>query len=304
MSPMLYDLRHRVTYRYDTAVPESRQIIRMMPVTRDEQIVTDATLTVVPTPVEREDRRDFFGNVSTGVVIGEPHTELIVETLARISVNRGTHAAMDRSATVEEIRRRSASWNGLFSRSPVHFVFATQTIPLLPDIAAYARPSFTGARSVGHASLEFAHRIKSEFAYDPHATDVATPVQASFDARAGVCQDFAQIMLSGLRSLGIPGRYVSGYLRTNPPPGEPRLEGADATHAWIDVWCGADAGWIGIDPTNAVFVRDDHIVLAIGRDYADVAPIDGVIRLYGGHNLEVGVDVVPIEEVGADDPRA
>jgi transglutaminase-like putative cysteine protease len=139
-------------------------------------------------------------------------------------------------------------------------------------------------------------RVYNDFRYDPGATEVSTPVWQAFDARHGVCQDFAQIMISGLRGLGLPTAYVSGYLRTIPPEGQPRLEGADATHAWISVWCGAEAGWIGFDPTNDILAADDHIVLANGRDYADVAPIDGVILAAGAQTLTVEVDVVPEEE--------
>jgi transglutaminase-like putative cysteine protease len=143
------------------------------------------------------------------------------------------------------------------------------------------------------AVAELNNRIHADFRYDPGATEVSTPVAQAFEARHGVCQDFSQIMIVGLRGLGLPASYVSGYLRTIPPPGQPRLEGADATHAWIAVWCGSALGWIGFDPTNAMLAGDDHLVLAVGRDYADVAPIDGVILASGGQTLKVEVDVIP-----------
>jgi transglutaminase-like putative cysteine protease len=141
-------------------------------------------------------------------------------------------------------------------------------------------------------------RIRREFTYDPDATEVSTPVSEAFEKRHGVCQDFAQVMISGLRGLGLPARYVSGYLRTVPQPGQPRLEGADATHAWVAVWCGYDRGWIGLDPTNNMFTENDHITLATGRDYQDVAPIEGVLLGSGRQKLKVEVDVIPEDEAG------
>src|SRR5690606_39171507 len=173
-------------------------------------------------------------------------------------------------------------------------------------ITAYARQSFTPGRPIVEAAAELMTRMRDEFVYDPEATTVSTPAVEAFEARHGVCQDFAHIMIAGLRGLGLPAAYVSGYLRTIPPPRQPRLAGADATHAWVDLWCG-ERGWIGFDPTNAVFAENDHIVLAIGRDYSDVAPIDGVILAPGVQTLKVEVDVIPdgeVEPVPAPKPAA
>jgi transglutaminase-like putative cysteine protease len=141
--------------------------------------------------------------------------------------------------------------------------------------------------------------MRRDFTYDAEATDVSTAPGDAFQARHGVCQDFAHIMICGLRGLGLPARYVSGFLRTFPPPGRPRMEGADATHAWVCLWCGQDTGWIGFDPTNDVLAQDDHIVLATGRDYSDVAPIDGIILAPGKQTLDVEVDVVPESELAS-----
>ena len=137
-------------------------------------------------------------------------------------------------------------------------------------------------------------RIRRDFRYDPKATLISTPLAEAFEARGGVCQDFAHIMIAGLRGLGLPACYVSGYIRTIPPEGEERLEGADASHAWVRVWCGEQAGWLGLDPTNALQVNDDFIEVAVGRDYSDVAPLDGVILISGKQTLKVSVDVKPI----------
>ena len=136
-------------------------------------------------------------------------------------------------------------------------------------------------------------RIRDEFRYDAKATDVSTSAEEAFAARRGVCQDFSHIMICGLRGLGLPAAYVSGYLRTLPPPGQKRLQGADATHAWVALWCGEDRGWVGFDPTNNLVARNDHVVLAVGRDYSDVAPIKGLILTPGDQSLKVEVDVIP-----------
>ena len=141
---------------------------------------------------------------------------------------------------------------------------------------------------------ELAARIRTDFTYEPKSTAVSTPLEQAFEQRRGVCQDFAHIMIAGLRGLGLPASYVSGYIRTIPPPGKPRLDGADATHAWVSVWCGAELGWIGFDPTNAIDAGNDHIELAIGRDFSDVSPIYGVFLGSGAQELEVDVDVIPV----------
>ena len=157
-------------------------------------------------------------------------------------------------------------------------------------------------RPIIEAAAALMTRMRSDFTYDAEATTVSTPIGEAFTARRGVCQDFTHIMISGLRGLGLPAAYVSGYLRTVPPPGRPRLEGCDATHAWVLLWCGEERGWIGFDPTNAILVRHDHITLAIGRDYADVAPIDGVMLAPGEQALKVEVDVIPEHEQGVVRP--
>jgi transglutaminase-like putative cysteine protease len=145
------------------------------------------------------------------------------------------------------------------------------------------------------AAVNLMQRIKRDFVYDTRATEISTPLRDVFEKRRGVCQDFAHIMIAGLRGLGLPAAYVSGYLRTTPPPGRPRLQGADATHAWVSVWCGADLGWLDFDPTNDLVIGNDHVVLAVGRDYTDVSPVDGVIVGSRKQKLAVAVDVIPVE---------
>jgi transglutaminase-like putative cysteine protease len=173
------------------------------------------------------------------------------------------------------------------------FRFASAMVPVGPEFAAYARQDFPPGRPVLVGVIALTARIFDEFKFDPRATDVATPVAEVLRKRAGVCQDFAHLMIACLRSLGLPARYVSGYLETAPPPGQKRLVGADASHAWVSVFCGDDAGWVDADPTNNLLPGERHITVAWGRDFADVSPLRGVTLGAGGQRLEVAVDVLP-----------
>ena len=166
---------------------------------------------------------------------------------------------------------------------------------MLGAVSAYAATSFAAGIGILAGAVDLMHRIRAEFKYDRKATVISTPLDEVFAKRHGVCQDFAHVMIAGLRGLGLPAAYVSGYLRTIPPPGKPRLQGADATHAWVSLWCGADLGWIGLDPTNDLVVENDHIILGIGRDFSDVSPIDGIIVGSPKQKLGVAVDVLAVE---------
>jgi transglutaminase-like putative cysteine protease len=178
--------------------------------------------------------------------------------------------------------------------SPAHFLFPSRMVSLDPEIRDYVRQSFAPDRPVLAAAIELIGRLKADIAYEIGATTVTTMPPMSFALRRGVCQDFAHIMISGLRGLGLPAAYVSGYLRTAPRTDPTRLQGADAMHAWVLVWCGAAIGWIGLDPTNAILAAQDHVMLAVGRDYTDVAPMDGVILGSGGQRIDVAVNVTPV----------
>jgi transglutaminase-like putative cysteine protease len=173
----------------------------------------------------------------------------------------------------------------------IEFVFTSPLAPRRADLADYARPAFPAQKPILAGALELCASIHSDFRFDKLATTVMTTVQDFFKIRRGVCQDFAQLMVACLRSLGLPARYVSGYLETLPPPGKPKLVGSDASHAWASVWCGADQGWIDLDPTNNAIPSEHHITTAWGRDYADVAPLRGVLVGGGGHKMTVSVDV-------------
>jgi transglutaminase-like putative cysteine protease len=296
---VIYELRHRTTYSYEAAVTYARCVLRLTPESSADQTVLRSTLTVTPKPSNLLERIGPFGERTLTVVIDKPHHELVIEANAKVDVHPRPLADPAASQPWEVIRDASYETAGLGPDCPAAYLYPTRRTPVVSAITSYARRSFTTGRPVVDAARDLMVRIHSEFAYDPKATDVSTPAQDAFEARHGVCQDFAHVMISGLRGLGLPAAYVSGYLRTSPPPGRPRLQGADATHAWVSVWCGEDRGWIGFDPTNAVLTQENHIVLAVGRDYADVAPIDGIILAPGAQTLKVEVDVVPEPEIAA-----
>jgi transglutaminase-like putative cysteine protease len=279
---------------YETAVTRARHVLRLLPVARDRQRVTAAMLDIDPVPVSRREATDFFHNWRTVAELEEPHETLTVKLAARVSIAPTQPAGPDTSPVWEDVRADTYASEDIGPASPVHFVHPSRQVSLDPEIREYARESFPPGRPMFAGAIELMQRIKNDFAYEPGATTVTTGPSMSFALRRGVCQDFAHIMIAGLRGLGLPAGYVSGFLRTIPRPGAARLEGADAMHAWVRVWCGA-AGWWGLDPTNALVASEDHIVLAIGRDYADVAPIDGVVLASGQQRLTTAVDVIPLK---------
>lgn len=291
---MKYDLKQRTLYDYGAGVALSQHVLRLLPVDRPGQVVEAASLRIAPPPGEQADSRDFFGNAVHAIGFDAPHDRLDVVTTARVEVTRADPPIADLTPAWEVVRASAAASADLGPMSPVHGLYPSRAVPLVPAITDYAATSFPPGRPVLAGAVELARRIKADFTYEPGATDVSTPPAEAFSLRRGVCQDFAHIVIAGLRGLGLPVLYVSGYLRTLPPPGRQRLEGADATHAWVSVWCGPEVGWIGIDPTNAIPAGTDHVELAIGRDYVDVAPMQGVILAAGAHRLTVAVDVVPV----------
>ena len=293
---MIYAIRHRTTYAYEEAVTFARCVLRLTPQSSASQRVTDNKIVVTPRPSTTVRGVGPFGEQTLTVVIDRPHRELVIEARSRVDVQALPVGDPSDSEPWEAVRARAFETGQLGPEGPAVFLYPTRRTPDLPAITDYARTSFTEGRPIVEAAADLMTRMHADFVYDPEATTVSTPAAEAFKTRHGVCQDFAHVMISGLRGLGLAAAYVSGYLRTVPPPGRPRLEGADATHAWVSVWCGDDRGWIGLDPTNAVFAENDHIVLAVGRDYSDVAPIDGVILAPGVQKLKVEVDVIPDDE--------
>jgi transglutaminase-like putative cysteine protease len=251
-------------------------------------------LDITPTPIERREGQDFFGNRITWIAFDQPHDTLTVRVAARIAVEQAVAVEPGDTPPWEEVREAAFASADPSPQAPAHFLFPSRQVSLDPEIRDYVTLSFPPGRTILAGATDLMNRIKAEFVYEVGATTASTTPPMSFALRRGVCQDFTHIMISGMRSLGLPVAYVSGYLRTVQSRGETRLEGADAMHAWALVWCGPVAGWIGLDPTNAILAGHDHVVLAIGRDYADVAPIDGVIFASGAQRLETSVHVVPV----------
>jgi transglutaminase-like putative cysteine protease len=296
---LIYQLRHLTTYRYERLVTFARCVLRLSPRNGDGQTLLESHLQITPRPARIHQHVGPFGDRVLTATVETPHRELKIDSRSRVLVRRPVFETPLDGPIWEAVRHEAAVTTALDAASPAHFLYPTAMTPILPAVTDYARRCFTPGRPVVEAVYALACLIRYDFEYDPKSTDVRTPALEAFEARHGVCQDFSHIMICALRGLGLPAAYVSGYLRTTPPPGRPRLEGADATHAWVAVWCGWGRGWIGFDPTNALVVAGDHIVLAVGRDYADVAPIDGVILGSGKQSLKVAVDVIPVEATEA-----
>jgi transglutaminase-like putative cysteine protease len=292
---VIYDIRHVTTYAYESAVSFARCTLRLEPRSGDGQMLVSHTVDIRPRPADRTIRVDFFGTSTESLVIEAPHRHLRIDSRARVEVSRHVPGRAAASPTWERIRELSFEANSLGPASPVGYVFASPLVPILGQVTSYAAASLPPGGGILVGAVDLMHRIRTEFKYDPKATVISTPLVEVFDKRHGVCQDFAHVMIAGLRGLGVPAAYVSGYLRTIPPPGRPRLQGADATHAWVEVWCGPDLGWIGFDPTNDILVENDHIILSVGRDFSDVSPVDGIIVGSPRQKLGVAVDVLLVE---------
>lgn len=291
---MQYDIRLTLHYDYDAGAGGGRHQVRVLPRgVPGMQRVIAASLSFSPQPSERADFTDFFGTSVAAIAFREPHDTLDVKMSARVAVTR-PEPGVDLSPDVETLRREVAATLSLLPQSPQHFLAGHLHTGIEPRITAYARIS-AGEASVLAVARDLCARIHRDFIYDGDATTVSTGAGEAFDLKRGVCQDFSHVMIAGLRGMGIPAGYVSGFLRTIPPPGKERLEGADAMHAWVKVWCGRETGWVELDPTNDMLAGNDHIVVGDGRDYADVAPIVGVFRTSGGQEGDQKVDVIPVD---------
>lgn len=291
---MIYDVKQVTLYTYSGQVPFSRHVARMLPRERSGQRVISADLAIHPPVTESSLSTDFFGNRVSFFTVDRPHDKLKVSLKARVVVEAQEPVLAGLTPPWEQVREAAMATTDVSAHSPIHQLFPSRMISLTPEIGAYAVESFEAGRPILDAAIELMQRIKADFKYKPGATSASTLPAEAFAKKQGVCQDFAHVMIAGLRWLGLPAAYVSGYLRTLPPPGQPRLEGADATHAWVQVWCGSGTGWVGLDPTNGIPAGEDHIVIAIGRDFADVSPMDGVIIAAGAHTVDVAVDVLPM----------
>ncbi|MFD2054148.1 transglutaminase N-terminal domain-containing protein [Mesorhizobium calcicola] len=289
---MLYDIRLHLHYDYAAAAGGGRHQIRVLPSTiSGVQRVIAASLSFAPAPNERSDFSDFFGNNVTSIAFRDAHDALDIRMSARVSVSR-PEPGLDVSPDIGRLRQELAAVRSLAPDTPHHFLTGSTHAGLDGAITSYAHDSVGG--SAAGTAMDLCDRIHRDFTYDGEATTVRTRASDAFKLKRGVCQDFSHIMIAGLRGLGIPAGYVSGFLRTIPPKGKPRLEGADAMHAWVKVWCGRDAGWQEFDPTNGMRASNDHITVGYGRDYSDVAPIVGVLKTTGGQVGEQAVDVIPV----------
>lgn len=292
---MLYDLKFHLSQRYDTPVQHGRHALRVAPAHLPGlQHVSTCHISAFPIPAEMNDWLDFFGNRVSEVRFSESHDQLDVEARARIERFALCPPDCDRSTPLSLIDQAAAVIASVDPQSPHHFVPASRFAWPFEAARAFALREVTWNMPTHGAVIAIGEALNREIRFDAHATDVDTSVEDAFARRVGVCQDISHIMIACLRALGIPAGYVSGYLRTIPPPGFARLEGADAMHAWVRAWGGAEVGWMEYDPTNASIVGKDHIVVGYGRDYGDVAPVIGALRSAGGQSGRHTVDVIPV----------
>jgi transglutaminase-like putative cysteine protease len=289
---VIYSIRHRTIYSYDSTLTFARCVLKLTPRSGAGQTVFASDIQVTPTPTQWSTRTGPFGEETVFLTIETPHDELVIESRSRVELNP-PGPPLGLGQDWESVRAASFDTSDIGVESPASFIYPTPRTPILAEVTDFARPGFPPGGDIVAGAEALMNRIHDDFTYDPTATDVTTPIGDAFAAKRGVCQDYAHIMISALRGLGLPAAYVSGYLRTIPPPGKPRLEGADATHAWVQVWCGRALGWQGFDPTNAIRIGEDHITLAVGRDYGDVAPVDCIMLASGEQTLKVEVDVIP-----------
>jgi transglutaminase-like putative cysteine protease len=285
-----YTITHRTAYRYTEPVSLCQNVAHLFARVCRRQWLEPSVLAISPDPAVIEERSDYFGNPAHYFTIQEPHRELTVEARHRITVEPPRPPDPGATPPWEEVRDRLTWDRGGPWLDAYQFVFDSRFAAADLRYAEFASPSFTPGRPILEAGLHLLNRIHGGFTYDPKATTVATPVAEVFSKRRGVCQDFAHLLLACFRSLGLAARYVSGYLSTQPPPGRPRLVGADATHAWVSLFCG-DQDWIDLDPTNDQVPDERHVLLAWGRDYDDVSPLKGVILGGGQHVVTASVEV-------------
>jgi len=300
---MRYSVIHETCYRYASPVALGHQLLHLTPRALPWQTVLSHTLQVDPQPEELQGSNDYFGNPVTHVVLCSPHRELRVLASSTVTVHRPA-AVLVAPGPISDGAMTTLSWREAaalvaLAQSPEllrasEFLYDSPHVRMCPAVRDYAQASFADGYSALQVALDLNRRIHHEFMFDPRATSVSTPVETVLSERRGVCQDFAHLMVACLRAGGLAARYVSGYILTEPPPGQPRLVGADASHAWVSVYCPVQ-GWIDLDPTNDLMVADAHVTLAWGRDFGDVTPMRGVILGGGEQEIEVRVTVHPLD---------
>lgn len=284
---------HRTRYSYAEAVTTSHHEARLAPRESELQRTLSHTLHITPEPASRRRRFDYFGNRTVYFSLSEPHRTLEVVAQSVVEIMPARPPLLHATPPWESVRDRLRRDRLRDMLDAYAMCFASPHVQLSPEVAEYAAPSFTPGRPVLEAVADLSARIFHDFHYDPRATEVSTPLDTLLRERRGVCQDFAHLAIGCLRAMGLPARYVSGYLLTRPPPGKPKLVGADASHAWFATFI-PEYGWVDFDPTNNLLPSDEHVTIAYGRDFSDVTPIRGVILGGGSHELTVAVDVDPV----------
>jgi transglutaminase-like putative cysteine protease len=291
---MIYRIVHRTIYKYKNPVSLGNHVACLKPRSLPHQRLTQTELRIHPLPATQIERVDYFGNTLCFFTVQEPHKELVVEARSEVAMHGNASPWPQQSPSWEvaaQSRHNDLSPEGL---EAYQFGFESPRIRVRPEFADYALQSFTRGRPMTEALLDLTARIHKDFRFDSKVTTVRTTTEEVFRRRRGVCQDFAHLQIACLRSLNLPARYVSGYLRTYPPPGQPRLVGADASHAWVSAYC-PGVGWLDMDPTNNLVPSNGHVTLAWGRDYSDVSPLRGLILGGGSHTLKVAVDMEPLD---------
>jgi transglutaminase-like putative cysteine protease len=286
---MKFEVSHRTSYQYRAPVAQSHHAIHLKPRGLPSQSVIHHSLLIEPAPVSSTEITDTFGNATVLLRIEDEHTEFIVHARSTIEI-KASKPDISKSPPWEIVAATARQPGDSIDVAVRQFVCRSRHVPLTSDIIRFAQGSFQSGRPVLEGAMHLTHRIFSEFTFDPRATDISTPVARVLETKRGVCQDFAHLAIATLRALGIPARYVSGYLMTRPPPGQAKLKGADASHAWLSVWAG-EQGWVDFDPTNGITPKGEHITLAYGRDYEDISPISGVLLGGGDQTMSVAVDV-------------
>jgi transglutaminase-like putative cysteine protease len=287
----MFRIVHRTNYRYNASVSRCRNEAHLRPRDTERQNCQSSELVVEPTPTSRTERADFFGNPVVSFAVDGPFEELTVTSTSTVSVSSREPLPATGPAW-ETARQWLADDLGPEMLAAREFCFESPLVPFSIGVRNFAAPSFPAGRPLLSAVSELTERIFHDFAYDPGFTTITTPLEEVLQYRRGVCQDFAHLAIGCLRSMGLAARYVSGYLETAPPPGEERLIGADASHAWPSVFV-PGWGWLDIDPTNDQIVGSNYVTTAWGRDYSDVSPLKGIV--FGGgdsHTLDVSVDVI------------
>jgi transglutaminase-like putative cysteine protease len=284
-----YALRHATLYRYARSVDLANHLLHLTPRHLPGQSVESVRLDVSPTPAWRTEGFDHHGNGVTWLSVESPHDRLEVILEAVVHVGFAPPPAAHTTPRWESVRE-AVAWG--VGAEAAEFALPSTHAPADPAAGAYVAQSFPPGRPVLSGLLELTSRIKRDFAFKPGVTTISTPVSQVLALRGGVCQDFAHLMIAGLRAIGLPARYCSGYVRTRPAPGQVRRQGADQSHAWVGAWMGPGFGWVDLDPTNDLILRDEHVLLGWGRDYADISPVKGILLGGGKQTLDVSVDLI------------